>query len=118
MQELITCDLISPKMSKILEEQSMPKNSFLKILHAKSEEQSILRSSFLPSFLQVAKHNLDHKNFDLNCFEIGKIHFKQDNNFIEESTSALMLCGKNRPHHWKEKNKEIKSKSSCSSLSN
>lgn len=103
LQEVITCDLISPKMSQILVEKSLPKSSLIEVLYAKSEEQSILRPSFLPSFLQVAKNNFDHKNFDVCAFEIGKVHFKKQEEFIEEEVFALMLCGKNNPHNFDQK---------------
>ena len=64
IQELISCDLINPKLAKVVEEKSLPKNAIIEVLHVKSEEQSLLRPSFLPSFLQVVKHNHYHKNFD------------------------------------------------------
>lgn len=103
MQELITSDLISPKLSKLIEERTMERSNIIEVLHAKSEEQSLLRSSLLPSLLQVVKNNHDHKNFDISAFEVSKIHYKKKDEFIEESTSAMVLSGKSRPHHWKEK---------------
>lgn len=107
MQEVITCDLISPFLAKILEEKFIPKSDMIQVLHFKSEDQSILRASFLPSFLQIAQFNHYHKNFDLSIFEIGKVHFKKNDDFCEQLASALMICGKNRPHHWKEKPRDV-----------
>jgi phenylalanyl-tRNA synthetase beta chain len=107
LQEFITSDLISPKLSKMVEEKSLPKSALIEVLHAKSEEHSQLRSSFLPSFLQVIKHNHDHKNFNIHAFEIGKVHFKKDGELVEQPTVALVLSGKNRSHHWKEKPRDV-----------
>jgi phenylalanyl-tRNA synthetase beta chain len=76
-------------------------------MHAKSKEQSILRSSFLPSFLQIAKYNIDRKNLNFSAFEIGKIHFKKKGEFIELPTSALIMCGLSRPYHFNPKPKNF-----------
>lgn len=107
MQEWITCDLISPKLSKLIEDRSIPKSAIIEVLHAKSAEQTILRASMLPSFLQVVKHNLDHKNMNISAFEVGKIHFKKDDDYVEQPTTALVLSGKNRPHHFSEKGSDF-----------
>jgi phenylalanyl-tRNA synthetase beta chain len=100
MQELITSDLISPKMAQVIVEKSLPKSAIIEVLYSKSEDKSHLRPSLLPSFLEIAKYNFDHKNFDISAFEISKIHLKKQDEFIEEPVSALMLTGKNRPHHF------------------
>jgi phenylalanyl-tRNA synthetase beta chain len=103
MQEFLSCDLISEELSKTIKEES----PLIKVMHAKSKEQSILRSSFLPSFLQIAKYNLDRKNFNFSAFEIGKIHFKKKNEFLELPTSALIMCGLSRPYHFNPKPKNF-----------
>ncbi len=100
LQEIITCDLISAKMAEVLVEKSLPKDAIIEVLYSKSEDKSHLRPSLLPSFLEVAKNNFDHKNFDLAVFEISKIHFKNKDEFFEKPTIAIMLSGKNRPHHF------------------
>jgi phenylalanyl-tRNA synthetase beta chain len=97
LQEIITPNLISENFSKIVS------NNEIKIAHAKSKEQSILRSSFLPSFLQVAKNNLYHKNFNLHFFETGKIHFKKDDKIFEENALSIMLSGKRTFPYFEEK---------------
>ena len=48
----------------------------IKVKHFKSIDQSILRSSLLPSLLEMVKFNHDRKNFDIFGFEISKVHMK------------------------------------------
>ncbi|MBS0625059.1 MAG: phenylalanine--tRNA ligase subunit beta [Verrucomicrobia bacterium] len=103
LQELITCDLISPKLAELeIESKTAP----LKVLHSKSEEYSILRSSFLPGFLQVAQYNIDQKNPTIAGFEIGRVHLLQEGKPAEFPTAALVLSGKIGPAHWDRKSND------------
>lgn len=100
LQEFLTCDLISPKLMALAEELSLNKHTLLQTLHSKSEEYSILRPSLLPGLLQVIGSNLDHKNQQFAAFELGRIHFLQDNKPVEFPMVALLLTGEESPHHW------------------
>lgn len=104
LQECLTCDLISPELAKLTMEHGQ---SFISVLHPTSIEQSLLRLSLLPGLLQVIKHNQDHQNSDVHAFELGHIHFKQDSNFIEQTTVGIILTGKTNPHYWEEKPLDI-----------
>lgn len=99
LQEFLTCDLIGPNLLQLVDEKIMP-DAQVKVLNPVSIEQSILRTSLLPGLLQVIKHNWDHQNRNISGFEIGRIHFKQGNHFIEDTVAGIILSGKNRPYHW------------------
>lgn len=107
LQELLTPDLISPKLAALAPESAQPKTAFLKATYAKTEEYSLLRPSLLPGLLQVARKNIDQKNGSLSGFEIGRIHFLQEGQPIEFPIAALLLMGKAAPHHWKNKPADI-----------
>lgn len=108
LQEFLTSDLISPKMADFcIEFMSAKGSQFLKAIHAKTEEYSILRPSLLPGLLQVAKTNLDLKNPTFSAFEIGRIHFLQNNQCIEVPMLALLLTGKAAPSHWSHKIEDV-----------
>ena len=107
LQEVLTSDLISPKLAELSSEFAAAHLSLLKTLHAKTEEYSILRPSLLPGLIQVVKHNLDQRNGDLAAFEIGRVHFHQKPQNIEIPLTALILTGKTGPEHWSAKPKEI-----------
>ena len=98
LQEIITCNLISPKLSELL-----PQVPMLKVLHSKSEDFSILRASLLPSHLDVVRMNLDQKNAALSAFEMGRIHLKQGDGIVEIPMLGIVFYGKTRPHHWDRK---------------
>lgn len=107
LQECITCDLISPRLATLTLESSFPPECLIQTLHSKTEEHSILRPSLLPGLLDVLKHNQDHKNFDFYGFEIGNVHFKEGENFLQQTMGALLLSGLSMPSHWDLKGKSI-----------
>ncbi len=96
-QELLTADLIGPKLMKLAEDFLQPDISCLKTIHAKTEEYSILRPSLLPNLLQVIQYNLDQKNFSVNGFEIGRVHFLEKEKNVEIPILSFILTGKSTP---------------------
>jgi phenylalanyl-tRNA synthetase beta chain len=103
MQEVMTCNLIGPAMLKVFDTPLMPEDVTVHVLNPTSQEQSILRTSLMPGLLQAAKYNYDHQNHDMSFFEIGRIHFKEEDSYKEESCLAVLLTGKSAPHHWLDK---------------
>lgn len=100
LQECITCNLIGPTLATLTKEKSLGEDHLIHVLHPSSIDQSILRTSLLPSLLQVVKTNQDQQFQNISCFEIGKIHFKQDNQFIEQTVAGILLTGVKAPYHY------------------
>jgi phenylalanyl-tRNA synthetase beta chain len=100
LQEFLTCDLIGPSIQQIVSENGLQSDAAVHVLNHTSVEQSVLRTSLLPGLLQVVKYNWDHQNPNINGFEIGRIHFKNGEEYIEQSVAGIILSGKSRPHHW------------------
>ena len=107
LQECVTCDLISPEQAEMSIENALSKESLICVLQPSSIDQSVLRPSLLPGLLQVVKHNRNHSNDNLSLFEIGRIHFKDGEDFKEFSTAAVMITGESSPYHWDPKPKEV-----------
>ncbi|NGX28755.1 MAG: Phenylalanine--tRNA ligase beta subunit [Candidatus Anoxychlamydiales bacterium] len=106
LQELKTCDLISPNLAEIAL-LNLEAKSIIEVKHFKSIDQSILRPTLLPSLLEVVRFNHDHKNFDVSAYEISKIHFKNGDDYIERPTLSIILSGKRTPHIWDKSNFDI-----------
>lgn len=107
LQEFLTCDLIGPSQAALLENTTMGADSLIKILNPTSIEQSILRPSLLPGLLQVVKYNFDHQNMTLSGFEIGSIHTKKDEQFVESAAAGIIMTGNNGPDYWGTKPDEV-----------
>ncbi len=100
MQEFLTCDLVGPYLLNIVQDATYQQESVVKVLNPTSIEQSVLRTSLLPGLLQLVKYNFDHQNPDVCGFEVGRVHFKQGDQFKEPSIAGIIMTGKSRPHHW------------------
>jgi len=107
LQELLTCNLISPEEAALVTPAIFPRRSLIKILNPTSTAHSVLRPSLLPNILQVVKENAHHHIFSLAGFEVGRIHFKVKDTFHEPSVLAIVLTGKKAPLHWDKKNEEV-----------
>lgn len=107
LQEILTCDLIGPTLCGIVKESMMPEEDLIRVLNPTSVEQSLLRTSLLPGLLQMVKHNIDHQNKNVNGFEIGRIHFKEQDRYCEQAVVGIVLTGKQHPYNWKSKPEDV-----------
>lgn len=107
LQELITCDLISPALSELTKEPSNKDFSFLSVMQSKSSDYSVLRSTLLSGLLQSVKHNIHHQTLSLCGFEVGRVHFKQGDKVEELSCAGIVLTGQATPHHHSPKPREV-----------
>jgi phenylalanyl-tRNA synthetase beta chain len=105
--EMITSDLISPNLVSLLHKHSNFQNQFIEVLHSKSEHHCVLRPSLLPNLIEVVKTNANHSSFNIAGFEIGKIHFKQEDLFVEQSKLAIVITGQKNPKSWDGKDKNF-----------
>lgn len=107
LQEFLTCDLISPAAYDLIEEKNDSYTRKISVLQSKSNDYSILRPSLLAGLLQLVKYNCDHQNSTISGFEVGRIHFKQQESFHEQSSAAIILSGLNSPHNIDPKPKAV-----------
>lgn len=107
LQEFLTCDLIGPTILDVLRDHAIKETTIVRVKNPVSIEQSVLRFSLLPGLLQLVKYNYDHQNHDINGFEIGRIHFRQEEQYKEQSAMGIILSGNSNPHHWNVKSNEV-----------
>jgi len=92
--------------------------NFVKVLNPLSKEMSALRTSLIPSALEVVKHNFGYGIKNLKFFEIGKVFrvsFDEDekpkfvDNYIEEERLLILMTGLAEPISYdvKERNFDI-----------
>lgn len=96
LQELMTCDLISPKMAS----HALTAGEIVHVKNPTSIDQSILRPSLLPCLLEVACYNSNHQQTALSGFEIGRVYYKKEKEVIEQPMVGIVLAGALNPHHW------------------
>ncbi len=87
LQELITNSLIGKKMPL----PHLPEEAWVEVLNPSAAQHSVLRASLLPSLLEVVRHNRHNQVKDVNGFEIGRVHFRVDEEYQEQPVAAVVM---------------------------
>lgn len=89
IDEILTYSFVSP--SKILEGTNP-----ITLLNPLGEDYSVMRTSLLPSMLEVLKRNINRKNTELAFFEIGRVYSADLNEEGLPSEKDMLLVALNR----------------------
>jgi phenylalanyl-tRNA synthetase beta chain len=86
-----------------------------------SSDMNVLRPSLLPGLLDALRHNLNHKNYDVALFEVGRVFQSQAGGSgptqtragqgtapLEERHLAVALTGQRHPRFWSGQEREAK----------
>ena len=85
MDEIITYSFISPSCyDKIRLPAGSPLRDSLKILNPLGEDTSIMRTTTLPSMLEILTRNYNFRNRTARLYEIGKVYFKRADGLADE----------------------------------
>ena len=85
LDEIITYSFISPAYyDKIRMPEDSPLRDSLKILNPLGEDTSIMRTTVLPSMLEILTRNYNFRNASAFLYEIGKIYLKRKDGLADE----------------------------------
>jgi len=83
--EIITYSFISPSCyDKIRLPADSPKRKSLKILNPLGEDTSIMRTTILPSLLEIVTRNYNYRNKAVRLYELGKIYLPREDGLADE----------------------------------
>jgi phenylalanyl-tRNA synthetase beta chain len=105
--EVINYSFISPEnIDAINFENTDPRNDPLKILNPISSDQSVMRTTILPSLLLNLKHNQNNNITNIKFFEISNIFLKGKNktNHLEAKKISGIISGLRNCENWSVKN--------------
>jgi phenylalanyl-tRNA synthetase beta chain len=79
-----------------------PRTSQVNILNPLSEDQSVMRTSLVPSLLETVARNLAYRSSDLRLFELRPVFLPQQNDTScqERLTLTAVACGRRQPEGW------------------
>jgi len=80
--------------------------SLIDLANPITEELTTLRSSILPSLLELARQNQNRGQETVNLFEIAPVYGKEFQH-QQQSSLAALWWGKNHPAHWSDSAKDI-----------
>ena len=85
LDEIITYSFISPTYyDKIRWAPDDPRRDSLKILNPLGEDTSIMRTTILPSMLEILTRNYNYRNKSAALYEIGRIYNKRADGMADE----------------------------------
>ena len=85
LDEIITYSFISPGYyDKIRMPADSPLRDSLKILNPLGEDTSIMRTTILPSMLEILTRNYNYRNKAASLYEIGRIYLKRPDGMADE----------------------------------
>ena len=83
--EIITYSFISPSYyDKIRMPEDSPLRKSLKILNPLGEDTSIMRTTILPSMLEIVTRNYNFRNKSVRLYELGKIYLPRADGLADE----------------------------------
>ncbi len=83
--EIITYSFISPAYyDKIRWEAGDPRRNSLKIMNPLGEDTSILRTTILPSMLEILTRNYSFRNPAARLYELGRTYFRREDGLADE----------------------------------
>ncbi|MGM9618266.1 MAG: phenylalanine--tRNA ligase subunit beta [Oscillospiraceae bacterium] len=94
--EIITYSFISPTYyDKIRWAADDPRRESFRILNPLGEDTSIMRTTVLPSMLEILSRNYNYRNKDVKLYEIGKTYLPggEDGLAVENKTLSLGAYG-------------------------
>ena len=74
----------------------------VKILNPLSEDQSVMRTSLVPSLLETVSRNLNYRSSDLRLFELRPVFLAQesDSQCLEQLSLTAVMSGQREPEGW------------------
>ena len=85
LDEIITYSFISPGYyDKIRMPADSPLRDSLRILNPLGEDTSIMRTTVLPSMLEILTRNYNYRNKAAYLYEIGRVYFKRPDGTADE----------------------------------
>ena len=83
--EIITYSFISPTYyDKIRWPEDDPRRKSLKIMNPLGEDTSIMRTTVLPSMLEILTRNFNYRNREARLYEIGRTYHKRPDGLADE----------------------------------
>ena len=91
LDEIITYSFISPSYyDKIRMPVDSPLRDSLRILNPLGEDTSIMRTTILPSMLEILTRNYNYRNKSAALYEIGRIYLKRADGLADEPKIVSM----------------------------
>lgn len=101
--EIINYSFISPTAyNRIGLAENDPRHTSVAIVNPLTEEQSVMRTTLVPSLLDTLARNLSYRSRDLALFELRPVFLPKAGQELPEESLRItaVLCGRRAPEGW------------------
>jgi phenylalanyl-tRNA synthetase beta chain len=86
-----------------------PRRETVGILNPLTEEQSVMRTTLVPSLLETVSRNLAYRSRDLRLFELRPVFLPQAGEELPRERLRLtaVICGRREPEGWAQENETV-----------
>ncbi|MDT8421207.1 MAG: phenylalanine--tRNA ligase subunit beta [Desulfuromonadales bacterium] len=108
--EVINYSFVAPQSCRHLNlPEGDPRLQQVRILNPLNEEQSVMRTSLVPSLLETVSRNLAYRSHDLRLFELRPVFFPVagETGGRQELRLAAVLCGRQQPEGWAQSSADV-----------
>jgi phenylalanyl-tRNA synthetase beta chain len=101
--ETVNYSFVSPlAWDRILLPNDDPRRENIRLFNPLVEDQSVMRTSLVPSLLECLARNIAYRSRDLKLFELRPVFFVSDGEEPAREKPALCLacCGRREPEGW------------------
>ncbi len=103
MTEVISYSFMSPEEIEVLGlDKNDPRMQMVSVQNPLSDDQSVMRTSIIPSLMGAVARNQARRNMDLGLFEIGTVFYSRGTGKLplEEQRIVALCTGARYPESW------------------
>ncbi|ABA88669.1 phenylalanyl-tRNA synthetase, beta subunit [Syntrophotalea carbinolica DSM 2380] len=108
--ETVNYSFVAPEAWDRLElSDDDPRREPVKILNPLTEDQSVMRTSLVPSLLECVTRNVAYQNSDLHLFELRPVFLTHTDDVlpIEKWRLCAVLCGRREQEGWRQNDEKV-----------
>ena len=108
--EIVNYSFVSPlSWDRILLANDDSRRENIRLLNPLAEDQSVMRTSLVPSLLECLSKNIAYRSRDLKLFELRPVFFVSEGAEIahEKLSLSLAICGRREPEGWAQDGEDV-----------
>jgi phenylalanyl-tRNA synthetase beta chain len=108
--EVINYSFVSPAAFDLLGlAENDPRRENVRILNPLTEDQSVMRTTLVPSMLETVARNNAYRSLDLRLFELRPVFLPQSEDDLpaEQMHLCAAICGRRKPEGWAQQDEPV-----------
>jgi len=95
VRDLLTAMGYDEQITEPLTSEDTPKREPVRLENSLTSEKVMLRTTLQPMLLRGLDYRRKHRHSIIRIFEVGKVYFQQNGQYLEKHTLGILASGKN-----------------------